>query len=162
MATTKPVRQKWKTQPRAVDEVEDLIDGDAAGMLWGRSGPVGEAGRSAAAVGVRFGEGYPFPGVRGSPQERSAVKRSAVIRARVTGLSPSKRNVEKPKAYEFVSLQQQPHVQNRLHDFLRSKSNPLQLPADEPVCQGRVFWRIRSGLRQLGYSQGSDPFSRMP
>jgi hypothetical protein len=33
-----------ETQPRAVDEVEDLIDGDAAGMLWGRSGPSAQPG----------------------------------------------------------------------------------------------------------------------
>lgn len=65
---------------------------DTAGKQWGHRGL-----RRGLAVhcggGGEVCEGYTFPGVSGRTHERSEV-----MKARVTGLSPSKRDVENPRS----------------------------------------------------------------
>ncbi len=85
---------KWKTRPRDVDEVEDLIDGDAAGIRGG--GAVRRRSRAVRCGGG--GEAWRGVSLSRSQGKPARAKRSAVIRARVTGLSPSKSNGGKAKA----------------------------------------------------------------
>lgn len=124
---------KWKTRPRAVDEVEDLIGGDAAGIRGG------EAVRWRSRP-VRCGGGG---GAWGSlPRRRMRGPRSSLAKECL------------PSVKDETSF----YPRKQGESYIDFKSNPRRLPADVPVCQGRIFWRIRSGSRQKVGSRGFEPF----
>jgi hypothetical protein len=157
----KPVRQKWKNQPRDVDEVEDLIGGDAAGICGGgavrwRSRPVRCGGGGGVWGGSLTRRRMRGPRSSLAKEGLPSVKGETSFYPRKHGFSePCRRAIFPLHCARIAQLLESvawtwysPWINlrpigkggsHRAFPSIGFKSNPRRLPANVTDCQGAIF-----------------------